>query len=135
VLARGGATPLYVGISPHNEKSKATLRNRLRLDFERTAQGSTLRQTLGFLLERDLRTVLRRNCSGSKAFGKKESALSQWMSASAMVAWLEMQKRWTLEGSLLKRVSLPLNIKGNEHHPFCARLKMLRKNALRRASK
>ncbi len=134
-FTRGEATLLYVGISPHNEKSKATLQSRLRLHFKGTAESSTLRQTLGCLLEKNLGTVLRRNCPGSKTFGEKESALSQWMADNAMVAWLEMQKPWTFEEYLLKSVSLPLNINGNDHHPFCTELKKRRKNALQRATK
>jgi hypothetical protein len=123
-----------VGISPKNDKSKGTLHDRLWSHFEGVAEFSTLRTTLGCLLEGELGTVLRRVGSGkTQSFVDKESALSAWMAENALVAWVETPKPWVLEDHLLKVLSLPLNIQGNAKHPFRAQLQELRNNAVRRA--
>ena len=133
-VVRDESTLLYVGISPKNEKSKGTLQDRLRSHFEGIAEFSTLRTTLGCLLEDELGTILRRVGSGkTQTFVEKESALSGWMADNALIAWVETPKPWVLEDHLFKALSLPLNIQGNANHPFCARLKELRKKAVRRA--
>jgi hypothetical protein len=89
---------------------------------------------LGCLLEAELGTILRRVGSGkTQTFVEKENALSGWMADNARIAWVETPKPWVLEDHLLKALSLPLNIQGNAKHPFCARLKELRKKAVQRA--
>lgn len=133
-VVRDEATLLYVGISPKNDKTKGTLQDRLWSHFEGIAEFSTLRTTLGCLLEGELGTILRRVDSGkTQTFVAKESALSGWMANNARIAWIETPKPWVLEDHLLKTLSLPLNIQGNTNHPFCAFLKELRKRAGRRA--
>lgn len=133
-VVRDGATLLYVGISPESDRSRMTLRDRLRLHFEGNAESSTLRRSLGCLLEGELGTVLRRVGSATTlTFVEKESALSTWMADAALIAWLEMAKPWVLEDHLLETFSLPLNIKGNARHPFCAQLTGLRDKARQRA--
>jgi hypothetical protein len=133
-VVREGSALLYVGISPKNDKTKGTLRDRLWSHFEGIAEFSTLRTTLGCLLEGELGTVLRRVGSGkTQTFVEKENALSEWMADNARIAWVETPKPWLLEDHLLKALSLPLNIQGNANHPFCGRLKELRGKAVRRA--
>lgn len=79
---------------------------------------------------------MRRVDSGkTKTFVERESALSGWMADNARIAWIEAPKPWVLEDPILKALSLPLNIQGNVNHPFCARLKELRKRAARRSAK
>jgi GIY-YIG catalytic domain-containing protein len=113
-VIRDGATLLYVGISPKNRRTKGTLQDRLWSHFEGIAEFSTLRTTLGCLLEAELGAVLRRVGSGkTQSFAGKESALSEWMADHARVAWIETPKPWLLEDHLLKTLSLPLNIQGN----------------------
>ncbi|HLK85033.1 MAG TPA: hypothetical protein VKT27_00880 [Candidatus Binataceae bacterium] len=127
-VVRDSATLLYVGISPQNDTSKGTLCDRLRSHFEGNAEGSTLRQTLGCLLEGELGTLLRHPGSKkTKTFLDKEIVLSRWMAEHARIAWIETPKPWVLEHHLLRTLSLPLNIDGNANHPFHARLKELRK--------
>jgi hypothetical protein len=128
-IVRGDATLLYVGISPKNEVANGTIRKRLRLHFEGNAESSTLRETLGCLLEAELGTVLKRDRSGNKTFGANERILSDWMAKNTLVAWITTSTPWLLEDHLLKRLSLPLNIEGNARHPFSAWLKELRKKA------
>ena len=133
-VVRDESTLLYIGISPKNDKTKGTLQDRLWSHFEGTAEFSTLRTTLGCLLEGELGTILRRVGSGkAQTFVEKESALSGWIADNARVAWIETTKPWVLEDHLLKALSLPLNIQGNGNHPFCTRLRELRKKAIRRA--
>ncbi len=133
-VVRDESTLLYVGISPKNDKTKGTLQDRLWSHFEGVAEFSTLRTTLGCLLEVELGTILRRVNSGkTQTFVEKESALSGWMADNARIAWIETPKPWVLEDHLLKALSLPLNIQGNAKHPFCVRLKEFRKTAIQRA--
>jgi hypothetical protein len=133
-VVRDEATLLYVGISPRNDRTKGTLQDRLWSHFEGIAEFSTLRTTLGSLLEGELGTVLRRVGSGkTQTFVDKESALSRWMADNARITWIETPKPWVLEDHLLKRLSLPLNIEGNANHPFSPRLIELRRRAVRRA--
>lgn len=131
-LTRDGMTLLYVGISPENPQSAGTLRTRLRFHYRGHAEGSTLRLTLGCLLEPILGTVLRR--SGRRLiFGSAEQQLSQWMAEHTAVTWVEIEAPWLLEEHLLATIDLPLNIEGNSSHPFRAQLRVLRDRARRRA--
>lgn len=133
-VVRDASTLLYVGISPHNDRSMGMLRDRLWFHFEGNAESSTLRTTLGCLLESQLGTVLRRVGSGkAQSFADKESTLSEWMANNARVGWVETPRPWFVEDHLLRALSLPLNIQGNAKHPFCAQLQELRNNAVRRA--
>ncbi len=50
-LTRDSFTLLYVGISPGRDVSTQNLRSRVRYHFRGNAEGSTLRLTLGCLLE------------------------------------------------------------------------------------
>ncbi len=133
-LVREGTTLLYVG-----ETGKKTLWDRLKSQhFGGNAESSTLRQTLGCLLEGELGTVLMlKPGSGkpSKTFMEKEGFLTGWMADNARVAWVKTPKPQILEDHLLKTQGrgLPLNIKGNPNNPFRVRLKELREKALRRA--
>jgi hypothetical protein len=119
-VVRDAATLLYVGISPKNDKTKGTLQDRLWSHFEGIAEFSTLRTTLGCLLEDELGTILRRIGSGkTQTFVEKESALSGWMADNARIAWIETAKPWVLEDHLLKALSLPLNT--GQHKPSLLR--------------
>jgi len=134
-FVRDGATLLYVGISPKSLTSKSTLRDRLWSHFEGVAESSTLRTTLGCLLEPELGTVLRRVGSGkTQTFAEKERDLSDWMANNTLIAWVEVARPWLLEERLIGRLNLPLNIAGNSSHPFCARLQELRSLAGKRAA-
>jgi hypothetical protein len=134
-VRRGGRTLLYVGISPTSTESSETLRSRIHYHFRGNAEGSTLRRTLGCLLESTLGTCLRRVGSGRRrTLGRKESVLTQWMSRNAAVAWVETREPRLLERHLIQTLSLPLNIDGNRVHPFHAHLRALRDAARRRAA-
>lgn len=38
------------------------------------------------------------------------------------VCWLPTSEPWTVEANLVATLSLPLNLRGNERHPFYAML-------------
>jgi hypothetical protein len=133
-IERDGRTLLYVGISPGSLTSRETLRSRIRYHYRGNAEGSTFRRTLGCLLEADLGTVLRRVGSGKRlTFATRETILTTWLAENAAVAWLEVETPWHLETHLLSTTPLPLNIDDNAHHPFCAKLRLIRAQAVARA--
>jgi hypothetical protein len=133
-------TLLYVGISPgRTPRAEAlsrppTVRKRVRYHLRGNAEGSTLRLSLGCLLQQLIGIELRRVGSGKRlTFGPGERLLSQWMAQNACVAYTIVPEPWTVEHQLISKLSLPLNIDQNAQHPFSARLSMLRSEARLRA--
>jgi hypothetical protein len=126
-----GLTLLYVGISPRkpSKEGKASgqqLRKRLRGHLQGNASGSTLRLTLGCLLADDLGLSLRPvGASGRLTWGPGEDTLSEWMSRNALVTWIEHPEPWVVEEKLIRELTLPLNLQGNDH-PFRSVLTRLR---------
>lgn len=131
-LSVQGHTLLYVGISPKNESSTQNLRKRICYHYRGNAEGSTLRLTLGVLLAAQSDFPLRRVGSGARITLTHlgEQWLDQWLADNARVCWVEHDQPWILEDDLLRRVSLPLNVQGNAHHGFSARLSEMRRAAL-----
>jgi hypothetical protein len=124
-----------MGLRGHIAKSDSTdgtIRKRLQLHYEGNAESSTLRQSLGYLLEAELGTALRRSGSGKKTFGERGIVLSDWIEKNTMIAWITTPNPWIVEDHLLQSLSLPLNVEGNSRHPFSAPLKELRKKAVLR---
>ena len=132
-----GMALLYVGISPSkpplNGKapSKQSLAGRVRYHFAGNAEGSTLRLTLGCLLAAQLGIRLTRVGSGGRYTftNPDEIRLDTWLEQNALVCWVEHPQPWELEEQLLKTLSLPLNIDGNDLHPFIAILRACRRTA------
>lgn len=132
---------LYVGIAPRappadGSLSKGqTLRKRIRTHYRGNAASSTLRLTLGCLLSKRLDIELRRVASGVKlAFGREgEQRLSGWMEENAFVCWSAHPEPWAVERNLIACLNTPLNIQGNQDHPFCAALREAREAARQRA--
>lgn len=130
-----GATLLYVGISPKRPPangrppSRQHLRQRVRYHLRGNAEGSTLRFTLGCLLSERLGIQLRRVGGGSRrTFAEGERRLDEWLDANALVAFLPHPEPWTAEEEVIAAESLPLNLEGNRHHPFHARLTEIRRS-------
>jgi hypothetical protein len=123
------------GISPEPPKngrgpSKETLQSRIRTHYTGDAEGSTLRGTLGCVLEEHLGIELRRYGSGNRLhFGEGERDLSRWMDENAFVSWLPIPQPWLLEEHLLATLDLPLNLAKNQRHPFYRALKAIRQDA------
>ena len=137
-LASGTKTLLYVGISPDKSvkpNSTQNLRKRITYHYRGNAEGSTLRRTLGALLVPRSGFPLRRVGSGKRMTltHEGEKWLDSWMDQNAFVCWMRHPSPWDLEKELISDISLPLNIRGNELHPFITKLKALRKGAIRQA--
>jgi hypothetical protein len=103
--------------------------------YRGNAEGSTLRRTLGVLLESKSGFPLRRVGSGKRITltHAGERYLDEWMQRNAFVAWIVYPKPWTIEKTILCEISCPLNIQDNHHNPFAAVLNKMRREALRRA--
>jgi len=133
-----GWTLLYVGISPKGDPcngappSRQTLRSRIAQHFSGNAEGSTLRRTLGILLADATRFPLRRVGSGRRMTFTHpgEQALDRWLEEHARVCWFHDPQPWLAEEELIQGLSLPLNLLGNDHHPFFPTLRDLRKQAI-----
>ena len=127
---------LYLGIAPkkpsrEGKKSSQTLRSRIKFHYRGNVEGSTLRLSLGCLLSEELGIELRRVGSGKRmTFTKSgEEKLSRWMEENAFVSWITHTEPWKLESGAISSLSLPLNLQGNEQHPFYPILSSLRKKA------
>ena len=142
---RDGLTLLYVGISPGPPRTDGKpqvpqdLRKRIRYHFgagNASADGSTLRKSLGVLLGDHLGFALRRIGSGKRqTFAGGEAVLTQWMADNASVSWVLHPEPWYLEAKLLNALDLPLNIQDNDHNAFAPQLKKLRRDAAVKAGK
>lgn len=142
---RDGLTLLYIGIAPTpppaNGKRPISqdLRKRIRYHFGgagASAEGSTLRKSLGVLLKDDLGIELRRIGSGDRqTFAGGEAVLTEWMAENTAVSWVLHPEPWLFEDTLIHTLDLPLNLQGNEHHPFLPELKKLRRDAAVNANK
>ena len=127
---------LYVGIAPRKPSSNGkspsnrTLAKRIRNHLAGNASSSTLRLTLGCLLASKLGIKLRRvGTKGRYTFTNPgEIKLDAWLDQNALVTWMEHPRPWELEDELLRTLSLPLNIDGNEH-PYAPALSSCRKAA------
>jgi hypothetical protein len=136
-ISRRGRVLLYVGIAKKNSKSQETLQSRICNHFIATAQQSTLRSTLGYILESKLGTVMRRVWPTGKSwtYAEAECTLSDWLENHASVSWIPLPypDNENLEDFLRKTTDLPLNKQGNRGHPFFKTLDNLRKQAWSKA--
>jgi hypothetical protein len=135
-----GYALLYVGISPKAPPangaapSRQNLRTRLRYHYQGNAEGSTLRLTLGCLLSAELGIELQRVGRGKRrTFLAGERMLSAWMAENAFTSWMSCDNPWMMEEELIRSLSLPLNLHGNQRHPFHFALTAIRRKAKLRA--
>ncbi len=130
-----GMALLYVGNSPSRENSARNLNYRIREHYRGNAYGSTLRKSLGCLLSENLGIYLQQVGDSGKRihFGEGESILSEWMMENAYVTWMIVEKPWDIEDELICQLNLPLNLKGNKHHPFHPILSSVRKKCMQLA--
>ena len=138
-LKVNGNNLLYIGISPKKpprkgKPSSQNLRKRIKNHYSGNAEGSTLRLTLGCLLTGKLGIELRRVGSGKRmTFHEGEEVLSEWMSENAFVSWVVHKEPWRIEDQAIRQISLPLNLRDNESHPFHRRLSSIRRDSKRKA--
>lgn len=140
-------TLLYVGVAPKKpptngrNPSLQTIRTRIRKHLKGDAEGSTLRLSLGSLLQAQLGIELRMTGSrgttmgfvsgGTKSAG--ENRLSDWMRRNAFVTWSVCAEPWLIEDQLIGCLNLPLNLSQNSAHPFHSVLSQARSRAKTRA--
>lgn len=117
VLADGLAL-LYSGSVPGRMGSRGNLRERLRNHLKNTARQSSLRLSLGALLLDKLSLEPRKRSDGRVDFGGTEGILSGWIARHGAVSWVCGSDPWKMEASLVKSLGVPLNLHGNEGHPF-----------------
>lgn len=120
---------LYIGIAGDRSRpdGRGHLRMRILQHLTNNAYGSSLRLSLGILLEDQFRIKL--IPQGRRGFRwSDEKCLSDWIRENAMVAWIEDARPWLLEHDAIRSYGeiLPLNYKYNENCPFAIRLKHLR---------
>ena len=137
-LKSDGKTLLYLGISPDKSSkpnSTQNLNKRVTYHYRGNAEGSTLRRTLGILLADSSGYTLRRVGSGRRMTltHSGEDWLNEWMEANAFVCWITHERPWEIEEDLIASTSVPLNIRGNQSHPFYPSLRVLRRDAISRA--
>src|ERR1700722_2418420 len=118
VPPRNGYRLLYVGVTATTRRSRTTLHDRIVYCHVRgRATNSTLRATLGPLLEDQLGTRPTHMLSGNWRFeDEAEKALSDWIAHNAAVSWVtvnELQDRRSLEDYLIESCKPPLNLDGN----------------------
>ena len=129
-IERDGWHLLYVGISPRqpsaaDQSGTNGLYYRIRNHYQGNAEGSTLRLSLGCLLGLGLRRV----GSGTRmTFSAGEATLSEWMAGHARVCWLACADPWRVEETLIREISLPLNLDQNRTHAFHMSLATLRRD-------
>lgn len=123
--AHDGRYLLYVGTS-------GNLARRMGDHYLGTAEGSTLRKTLGCLLADKLDIRLSRQ-GKALTFAEGEAVLSDWISQNMSIAWVSTDERHALEAGLIATADLPLNLEGNSRNPFHQTLTELRWKATRSA--
>lgn len=132
-VIHNGLALLYLGIAPSGLGSKRTLPDRLRDHLAGNAYGSTLRLSLGCLLEEELGIRLQQVGKNRLTFGEGEATLSAWIDNNAFIAWFKHPKPWEVEAEVVKNLSLPLNLEHNEGHPFYPVLSGIRRAVRTRA--
>lgn len=133
-------TMLYVGICPKrpvstNKKEPRTLHDRITEHFTGNARGSTLRKTIGCLLECKIGVEFKVGSDGKLNFTKcSEEKLTKWMNKNSFVTWQTCKDPWKYEKEAFSEFVLPLNLQGNkQNNEFYSTLKKIRKNALAKA--
>ncbi len=122
-----GLSLIYVGMARSRVNSAQTLRSRVLGKHIRGLIGnSTLRRSLAALLWEELgwqpywasdRALLR---------SEHNQELKHWIEQNLRVAWLAYPEPWTVERAVLERMQPPLNVNGNQNHPFYSTLRAAR---------
>jgi len=139
----GGATLLYVGISPKEPplNGRCQVAKPCALGCGRTIAAMRrvprLRLTLGTLLSDEPGIILRRVGSGGRYTftNPGECVLDNWLARNAFVTWVATEKPWEEERRVLESgLALPLNIHGNPRAHLTNTLSAARSAAKRRAN-
>ena len=114
----GGEALIYVGMVPSRSDVKKKLRDRMRNHLRNSARQSTLRLSLGALLIDKIPLEPVAYGDGRVDFGATEPVLTSWIAEHGHVSWMPHPSPWQIEGSLVRALGVPLNLYGNEGHPF-----------------
>ncbi len=123
---------LYVGISParpliNGGPDGANLRKRIHIHLCRMAHQSTLLMTQGCLLSAKLGLRLQKVGPGSKmTFGEGDDRLTRRLAEHAIITWTVQPEPWQWEAAAIQAARPPLNLDGNEGHPFHPQLTRIR---------
>ena len=101
------------------------------------AEGSTLRKTLGCLLGGELGIALRRVGSGRRytLTNPGEQRLDAWMADNAFVTWVETERPWETERTILQSgLPLLLNVRDNASAVHTSVVSAARKLAMANAN-
>ena len=135
-LTLNGCTLLYLAFAPDRPgRSGGSLLDCIVRNYRANIEGSSLRKTLGTLLEEQSGFPLLRAIGGQRTTltNAGEQWLDDWMEKNAFVGWAEHAEPWLIEYELLLKLPCPLNISHNGHHPFASVLRRMRLDGLQRA--
>ena len=141
-FSKSGWTLLYIGQASKNLRTRI-----MNCHFRGSADNSTLRLTLGCLLQEALPVKLSRTWRGRWTFGRRgERLLSEWMRLHARVAWVLLHDQavdWPAmkgekdaqvldraEKRLIKSFRLPLNLRHNTAET-CGAVKRIREQRMK----
>jgi hypothetical protein len=110
---------LYIGIAPNGPTSKSNLRSRVIGNHMRgNIAASTFRRTLAALLL-DVLGLTPVKSGGKVQLPEEQNAqLSRWQHQHLRLTWHAATEPWLLESAVIGKLSPPLNLDGNDHHPF-----------------
>jgi hypothetical protein len=66
-------------------------------------------------------------------YSQGEEVLSNWMIENTYVSWIAHEEPWRVEDETIRQLSLPLNLRNNERHPFHRTLTSIRRSMKRKA--
>lgn len=133
-----GAAPgwslLYVGISPRNSESSATLAGRIRTHRHGKVERSTFRYSIASLLPTLDLTLVGTTPNNNKPRYLSEARLTDWIAANAAVTVAHDASPWTpgLEAAVVNVLAPPLN-GSHSIHSFKGQVAAARQEVLRTA--
>jgi hypothetical protein len=112
---------LYVGIAPDTERSRSSLRKRIRQHSDAAVGSSTFRYGLAALLcdRAGWRPVW---TDRPKLADDDLAALGQWQRTHLRVSWIVAEQPWLLEPTVVRLMRPPMNREHNESHPFHSKM-------------
>jgi hypothetical protein len=120
---------LYVGIAPSRKTSSATIRARVIGNHIRGNTGSsTFRLTLASLLFELEKYQRKRTSDRVILVAEDNQRLTHWQRENLRLTWAEHPNPFRIEGEIIERLKPPLNLAGNQSHPFWQTLSRARKN-------
>lgn len=129
-----GWSLLYVGISPRNSESSATLAGRIRTHQRGKVSRSTFRYSIASLLPTLGLTLVGTTPNNNKPRYEDESRLTDWLAANAAVSVAPDAAPWTpgLEAAVVGLLAPPLN-GTHSTHSFKEQVAAARREVLRSA--